>query len=411
MRAGSAVAGSAGGNQMVRMQGIQTLQSNVNASLFQLLTTRQNVLQRTSAFSGLGRSDTFDVQQVNLLASLQLDVTGTVTVAAAKTLSTFDWPYGLIKAIRVTVNGQSQIIYASGWQLKARAMAAEPALNDRGVTRIWGGASRTGGTLSMSSESWGTSAGGVETLGPWTSAIAAGTYTYNLSIPIPIAYDKQFLNGLIYAQTNATSITVTIDWASGAELAAVYGTAEIPAITASYRCTAESYTIPFHPQNGQPVLPDLSAIHLFVANRQPGLSTGRNEVTLVGQGVGRRLVRVIGSVLNDTQAFGAGNGATMVRLPVTDTNFGTVGYKFGASDVPEEFAGGFSLAARNENDLGSDVGKAGVFVLDFASKNAYRDTIDQGTATQLRSTFELPSGLTLRTPVFEYCQELMVAAK
>lgn len=411
MRAGALAAGPAGGgNQMVRMQGIQTLQSNVNPSLFQLLTTRQNVLQKTAAFAGLGRSDTFDIQQVNLLAGLQLDVSGTVTVASTKTLSLFDWPYGLIKAIRITVNGQSQVIYANGWQLKARAIAAEPSLNDRGVSRVWGGATRTHGTLSMSNESWGNT-GGTETLGPWTSGIAAGTYSFNLTIPIPIAYDRQFLNGMIYAQTNATSITCTIDWATGAELAAVYSTAEVPTIAASYRCVAESYTIPFHPQNGQPVLPDLSSIHLIVANRQAGLTSGRNEATLVGQGVGRRLVRVIGSVQNDDQAFGAGNGATQKRLDVNDTNYGTIGYKYGASDVPEEFPGGFSLAARNENDLGSNVGKAGFFIIDFASKNAFRDTIDQGTATQLRTTFELPSGLTLRTPVFEYAQELMVAAR
>jgi hypothetical protein len=83
------------------------------------------------------------------------------------------WPYNIIKNLKFTANGASQLISASGWTLRAREIAKDEGLNDRGVVQTIGGSSRNQGTLSLGCESWG--------VGSATNALTAGTYAVTWS--------------------------------------------------------------------------------------------------------------------------------------------------------------------------------------------------------------------------------------
>jgi len=78
------------------------------------------------SFVGLGASDTFSFLQTGIVAGVSVRLVGSVTtVHGTGTVATnARWPYDLVKKLRVSANGQSNLISCSGWKLKARWPAA-----------------------------------------------------------------------------------------------------------------------------------------------------------------------------------------------------------------------------------------------------------------------------------------------
>ncbi|MDB5910445.1 MAG: hypothetical protein JWP34_4559, partial [Massilia sp.] len=102
------------------------------------------------------------------------------------------------------------------------------------------------------------------------------------------------------------------------------------------------------------------------------------EVRLSGQGVGKQLLRLISQTWN---------GAVTVAAPlsVTDANFSQLGWRFGGNDTPEIWSNGRLMRYDVEKKFSSDLGAVhGYKVWDFVNENAFRDTVDEGTATELR---------------------------
>ena len=381
------------------MQGVVVPASSVNPGEFFKRTRRLIVPAKTFTYAGLGLTDNVPMLQVGILAGLSIKFSGTLTVtlSAGTAASTARWPYDLFKAVRFSANGQSNLINCSGWDLKVRAMIARGDLNDRGVSRGIGGASpgttTTQGTLSLNNENWG--------VGQNVTAIpgAPTNYPVELYLYVPLAFDQVNLTGAIFAQTSSTDLNLAIDWAPLTDLFVFTGAATAT-LTGTVVVEPVMFSIPQGP-DGNVVVPDLSVFHSIIKTRFPSPANGVNEIRLAGQGVGRQLMRIW---------FRTFNGATPAPLPVNPTNYAQVGWRFGSNDTPEVFTDGRHLAYWDEALFGSDFATSqGVGILDWASEYAFRDSIDEGAATELRLLLEIPTGVTLTSPFVEYVQETLFA--
>lgn len=383
------------------MQGIEVPASSVDAGAFFRATRRLSFIMRSATYGGLGLTDNIPVMQTGIVAQLWIRFVGTlVTVnGTGAVATTARWPYDLIRAVRLSANAQSNLINVSGAKLKARDIMGRGDLTDRGVSRGIGGASpgtaRTDGTMSLASESWG--------VGSNVSAIAPGTYNVDLLFPIPVAFDQMSLMGAIFAQTSATDLNVAVDWAPASDLFTLTGTATA-SLTGTYQVEGTVFSIPQGP-NGDVIVPDLSVFHSLIQSRVAGLSAGVQDPRLPGQGVGRQLLRMFWQMWN---------GSPSAPLPVTDTNFGQLGWRFGGNDTPELYpslGGQAHLMRYNvERTFNSDLaGLPGFAVFDFCQENAFRDTVDEGAATELRAVIEIQNGVTLTSPYIELVQETAFA--
>ncbi len=379
------------------MQGIEVPTSAINPREFFRLTRRLNILEKNlAAFAGLGSTDTIPILQTGVLSGLLVQFQGTLTVTlgGGTAATTGRWPYDLIRAARFTANGQSNLINVHGWKLKAREIMQRGDLTDRGVTRGIGGASPgtqvQQGTLSLNTENWG--------VGQNVTAIAGAPTVYNVNLEwyVPVAFDDLTLTGAIFAQTSATDLYLAIDWAPSSDLFVLTGAATA-VLAGSVNCFATLYTIP-QGSNGSIIVPDLSTFHSLIESRVPTVALGDNEIRLAGQGVGKQLLRIYGQMWN---------GVSSAPLPVNSTNYGQVLWRFGGNDTPEIWNNGLAIAHRVEKLFDCDLGTfQGMWVHDFASENAFRDSVDEATATELRFLVNIANGVTLAgTPVIEYVQE------
>lgn len=380
------------------MQGIVVPAESYNPEEFFRRTRRLMFPVKTFTYAGLGQTDIITILQTGIIAGLTLRVSGTVTVAlpTGTCASTARWPYDLVRAFRFAANGQSNLINVSGWKCKVHDFIDNHDLNDRGVAQGIGGASpgtsRTQGTLSLASESWG--------VGQNVTAIAANPYTFDLEYFIPVAYDQRTLVGAIFAQTASTDLTLAIDWAPVSDLFTLTGTATAT-VAATVVAEVVTYSIPQGP-NGDVIVPDLTSYHSLISSRSTGIGNGVNEVRLPGQGVGRQLMRLYWQVWS---------GATPAPLPVNATNVGQVGWRFGGNDTPEVITDGQHVREWNERTFCCDLGAFGGFaVLDWCNDWALRDSIDEGAATDIRIVHEIPAAVVLTNPAMEFVQETVFAA-
>jgi hypothetical protein len=375
------------------MQGITVPNAVQDAPTFFAKTRRTTVpFVSNKSFGGLGTTDTYSLLKANIVSGINLRLVGTVvtTHGSGTVATTARWPYDFVR-VRLSANGQSQLINARGWKLRAREMMANEDSSDRGVSQSISGATVTQGTLSYASESWG--------LGQAQSSISDGTYNFDIEIYIPIAYDETTLLGALFLQTASTDLSLSLDWANSSDLFTLTSNATA-VVTCNIQAQAISFSIP--EINGSIVVPDLTTFHGLVENRFTGMASGDNEIPLVGQGVGRQLLRFYWQTWNGS--------APQVPLALTDTNYGQAAWRFGGNDTPESWITARALRQHEERLFNCDLGGSqGFGVWDFAVQSAFRDSIDEGAATELRFLVNYPNGLTLTSPVIEYVQETAFA--
>jgi hypothetical protein len=383
------------------MQGIEVPTSSVNPQQFFAQTRRLNILEKNiGQFAGPGSTDTIPILQTGVLSGLMIQLTGTVTVtlSGGTVATTSRWPYDLIRAARFTANGQSNLINCHGWKLKIREIMARGALTDRGIIQHIGGASPGTAvqqcTQSLNNELWG--------LGQNVTAIVGAPTVYNFALEwyVPVAFDDLTLTGAIFAQTSATDLYLAIDWAPLSDLFVTTGAPTI-VFAAALNVFATLYTIP-QAANGNIIVPDLSTFHSLIESRYTQVALGDNEVRLAGQGVGKQLLRLYGQVWNGSAAT-----ANLAPIPVNATNFGNVQWKFGGQDIPESWNNGTAHSFRTEKLFDADISTtAGYWCMDFCKENAFRDSVDEATATELRFLLNLTNTVTLLgSPAIEYVQE------
>lgn len=382
------------------MQGQDVPAANVNPAAFFEHTRRGMFgMKSISPISGLGSTDQVQLRQTGVIAGLEIRVSGTITFGGTitGTVMSYEWPYNLLRAVRLSANGQANLINASGTHLKALSMM-KPDSQDRGVSKPVAATTATQGTFALNSEDWGTSAG--NTVGPGKTVPATGTYTVDFTIFVPVAFDSKTLTGAIYAQTSSTALELAIDWSTQAQILATLGGTATFAQALSYQVQGIVYSIPN--VGGKFVVPDLSAFHSVIGFERRDIGQGDNEVLLPGVGVGRQLMRVAYNVLP------SGVGST-APLQVNATNFGQLGWRYGGNDTPEIVANGQQLRALNERLYNSDIGNVwGYACWDFANEWAFRDSVDEGATSDLRLLINLASAPS--APVLRCFQETIFAA-
>ena len=376
------------------MQGIAVPVESVRPPEFFARTRRRTFNEGSQTWNGFGGQNTWELKKSDIIAAGIVRFTGSlvVTPGTGTAASTSRWPYDMLKAVRFTANGASNVINASGLKLKVREYQKKDSLTSRGVSQTVGGATVTNGTLSSSSESWG--------VGSNTSALTAGTYNVDLYWVVPIAEDEIDLSGAIFAATSSTDLTIQIDMETAANLFALTGNATVT-MTGNIQCTTIKYSIPIG-SNGQIVVPDLSLFHSYIQSRTTALGTGGNETRLIGQGAGKTLLRT---------TFQTWNGATPAPLVMNDTNYGEIAWRYGSNETPDDYLSGGVLRHINERTYNEDVGGVwGFGAIDWAAENAFRDAVDMGTTSDLRLLTTIQSGVTLNSPAFEYVQETIFQA-
>jgi len=384
-------------------QGIVVPGSSLNPKAFFAGTRRQYVLQKTLAsFAGFGNTDVVDTLRSGILSGYYVKVSGNlvVTLGGGTCATTARWPYYLLRAARFQANGQSNLCNADGWALRAREYMADPEMNDRGIAEGIGGASpgtsRTQGTLAMNSETWG--------VGSNVTAIAGGTYDVELSFYVPVAYETKLLTGAVFCQTLSTTLELDLDWANLTDLFVLTGAATA-VFTPTVTVEAEMFTIPSDGKGGM-FLPNLSAFHSYIQSRAPNsISNGNNEITLAGQGVGRQLMRVLWRTQNGSPPVPVNPGGGAPTYNVTSPY-----WRYGTNTTPETFLDGQDLRYMNERSYGVDIAAfAGYECLDFDRTWAFRDSVDEGSATELRFGYTIANGVSLTSPFCEYTQDVILA--
>lgn len=374
------------------LQGIEVPAESVNPGAFFALTRRHTQVEKSAAFAGLGLTDSIELKKSDILGGLHIFFSGTLTVVhgTGTVNSTLRWPYDLIKAVRFTANGQSNLINVSGLKLKAREQMANQEITDRGIAQLVNGASINQGTLSTSAESWG--------VGTGATAIPSGSYPVELYWYVPVAEDPKDLAGAIFAQTSSMDLTLNIDYETLANLFPVTGNDTV-SLTGNIIVESEKYSIPT--VNNQFVVPDLSLFHSMIQSRYTSLSQGDNEIRLIGQGAGKQLLRLFYQVWN--------GAVPQTPLSGTAQNFGHQAWRYGSNETPEDFIDGRRLRTVLERQYNCDVANVwGFLAQEFAATNAFRDTVDMGQASELRLVSNLQAALT--NPGLEYVQETMFAA-
>ena len=377
------------------MQGIAVPSSSVNPSEFFARTRRRIQTEASKTFAGLGGQDVFELKKTDIIAGLFIRFDGSVTSTpgGGTVATTARWPYDLIRQVRFTANGQSNIINVSGAKLKAREFMARADLSDRGIAQSVNGQSVNQGTLAQACEAWG--------VGSRATAIAGGTYDVDLSWFLPIAEDQIGLSGAIFAATSSSDLTVTVDWATPGDLFAFTG-AGAATVQGTVQVVALRYSIPIG-ADGQIVVPDLSVFHSLIQSRYTQLGTGENEIRLIGQGAGKTLLRTFSQLWN-----GAGSGAPAV---VNEDNFGRLAWRFGGNETPDEFQDGQVLRYINERTYNTDLGAVhGFFAHDFALENAFRDAVDLGTTSEWRQVVNILPAVALVNPALEVVAESLFVA-
>lgn len=379
------------------IQGIQSPDVIVNPTLFYGATRRQRYAMRgLTAFAGIGATDQVQLRQSGIVAGLEVRVQGTVTFAGAlgATAMTYDWPLNIVRAFRLSANGQSNLINASGLMVRAHEFIDNPKIQDQGRTQNVAAAAETEGTLSLGHDDWGTNAAG--NLGPGVAPAALGAHTFDLTYFVPVAAHQVSLIGAVYAQSSATNLTLEIQWNTEAGVCTVAAGCTLT-WAVNYSVTGVVYTIPN--VNGSYVIPDLSQFHQLAQFRQNGIGAGTNEILLPGTGVGRNLLRVMHNAYS-----------TGIPLRQTDANINAAGWGYGGNQIPERYDSGQPFRAMNERLTGCDIGGGvwGIGIWDFASENALRDVVDESTTSDLRVLLGL-----VAAPVggfAEVCQETLFAA-
>jgi hypothetical protein len=377
------------------LQGVQAQNVVMDPARFYPATRRLRFpMKSKSAITGLGSTDSTTLKQTDIIAALDVRISGTIVWGGTITGSSmsWNWPLNLIKALRVSANGQANLINVSGLFLKSLQMTQERT-NDRGVTRSIAGTNRSQGTLALSSDDWGTS--GSNLLGPGVTVPATGTYTVDLKFRVPIAFDQRTLLGAIFAQTAQTNLTCDIDYETAANLYTVGGAATI-AVNLNSEISGVVYTIP--QVGGQFVVPDLSAFHQFVSTQTNSVAQNENEILLPGTGIGRQLMRVFFQTISSA-----------APLAISETNYGNLGWRYGGNDTPEIFSNGDLLRAVNEDAFGVDIGAFwGIGCHDFCVDWALRDAVDEGSTSDLRLVATLQAAPT--SPSFRFAQQTVFAA-
>ncbi|MFE0478121.1 hypothetical protein ACFW2V_41670, partial [Streptomyces sp. NPDC058947] len=101
------------------MQGIAVPAESVRPTEFFARTRRHFQLEKAATWAGLGGQDVVELKKSDVLGGLTIRFKGSlvITLPSGTAATTARWPYDLIKQVRFTANGASNLINCSGLKL------------------------------------------------------------------------------------------------------------------------------------------------------------------------------------------------------------------------------------------------------------------------------------------------------
>lgn len=377
----------------VYMQGIAVPESAVMPNEF-FARTRRHTLTEKTVFSNATGTDNIELRKSDIIASLMVCVQGNVVVTGGTTNVSRRWPWDLISA-QFAANSATNLINVSGGKLKARELAKKVDLTDRSIAQSIGGATVTNGTMALSSDNWGG-------IGSGQTALAAGTYGFELWWEVPVAESDVDLLGAVFLASSTADLTCKISYLPIAQL--FYGGTATNVAFSNVSTTVISKKFSIPSLNGQIIVPDLSNFHSMIQSQTGSIINGDNEIRLVGQGGAKNLLRAYYQLWN-----GAGN--TSAPLVMNAANFGQQLWRYGNNETPDTFRDGDHMRVAVERNYDSDLGGPwGYGFHEFSSEFEFRDVVDMGATADLRILANVQPTVTLNSPVLEYVTETVFPA-
>jgi hypothetical protein len=309
--------------------------------------TRGNVqTPRSHPHPGAAQPIGGQLLQVGIVSKLRIVFEGQAVVSTAAATTGDQWPYNLLKGVRLTINGQNDVWSCDGIDLHVLRFTRYPAYEE--AVDLFPG-----------------SVGGGNSVG-------TGTYPIYLTWELPIAMDDTSLIGSLFAQSPSTSISYKFDTAANADLFSA-NPANV-AITGTWYVQETLWEVPFDSE-GKIVLPDLSRIHGFNAVDTPFNNVGEVRTELIrsaGQ-LCRLFVTARSSATNRLSA--APNAATTKKID-------KLRVEYGGNQRPLDYTPSATLLSINNQHYGASAPYERL-VADFLRENPPRDLVYLQGVTEL----------------------------
>lgn len=351
------------GTGAINLKNLPASAYEINPSKFNSLTDKNVFTDEQLSCPSFGNFLRKQLSRTGIVGLLRLTVTGSVTFTPSTSMTvepTYKWPYGLFSSVQLSGNNQNNFISLSSYDLHSRQVQQFKSFVDSYTSA------------------------GITTSETYT---AVTTVPFKLQIAIPVAQDMTTLTGALYAQTDATNLSLVLTTAVATDLFSITagagtitlgdGSGNAPQITLA----EEVFTVPYDPANsGKLVIPDLTVLHGLVANDTAVGSSAQVQAYLVR--VNAKLLRLFWSEENP--------GAV---APVPSADFSEMDLVYGANTMPYQFLPVDVLRViMNEDQRNMPVD--GIFVLDLLREAAGRDTIDLAGLTELRLNLKHATGYT-----------------
>jgi hypothetical protein len=349
--------GSPTGTGAINERNLPNAAYEINPALFMAYTQRQtfnpsNLLAATPA-----NYVTKTLLQVGIVARLRVLIQGAIVVASAASNSavtpTFKWPYGYLTNVALTGNQQNNFIACSGFDLHQRKVVQLRAFID------------------------GYTVAGIAPAG-LSGTAANGTYPFLIVLDIPIAMDMTTLVGALYAQSEATNLTVTFTTeaianlftATNGAVVTIVNTAGTAGTVPTIQMEETIFSIPYHPQKSNVlVIPDLTVLHGLIANNNAIAS--QSSVTTELYRSNANLERLF-FYTDDNNTMG-----------LTTTYYSGMQLLYGAAEQPYGWTPpDFKRIEDNANNR--VIMTDGSYVLDLTADNPARDQVILEGVTNLR---------------------------
>ncbi len=343
------------GTGAVALRNLPNVAYEISPSKFAALTERQEFDPNMSvqlAAPGIAAPDV-TLLQVGVVAQLRLITTGAVVSSSTTgTSATYKWPYGIYSNLQLSGNGQNNFQNVNGLTYQIRELIQAKAFIDD------------------------------VTSAPLTPiAAGAGTAPFTIIHDIPISIDMTSLVGALYAQTEATELTLRLTTSPFSEILVQTTPADLSLTnTAGTANTSPScainevfFEVPYDPTSGNKVLviPDLSVLH--------GLIGQRNAIGAQTQGV-TALPRQNGQL--ERLIFWTDDSTTSPTL-LTTSKYSYARLTYGSKKSPYDYEVPLQLRAVNNRDYRNAL-PDGILVLDFIKENPRRDVVLLQGVTNLR---------------------------
>lgn len=315
------------------------------------LTTKLEDLVVTKAWPGFGAPLPIELPHADIVAMLTISFEGNVAGAAAG-VEDPNWAYRLLKEIRFSGSGSTDLQAASGMDYHVLRFMRNVALN-RGVE--------------------------------FYSTTPDENGNFRVAWDVPLASDMTSLVGALWGQSQAQQLTLELRTATAAEL----GLTGAPVLTGNFKINRVSFAAPFADDgSGKLVIPDLSRVHGVIAKDIPFANTGK--VSAPFDHLQAQLMRALSYV----DLGSAAGTANPVNYAAVTPQIEKITFRFGGKQTPLEWEPAWLLAKRNAEHYGSML-PTGYAAIDFVRENAPRDIVVLPGLTDPELVHEVRAGTVL----------------